>query len=299
MSRSKLINAAAKTQNGALGALQRRNRAKPAPEILPFSEHPVLSDILKGPIHQEFRDGDYIHVSDLIYKCARKIALSKRMDQPIDPEPLFDSTSLTFKQGEAMAEFIVGKVASKAPRNAYGIWGCRCGVYKVEGTKHDVKDSQCDVCGHDLTLYHEIVIKDEELRLSGSIDLLLQEDKAFVITELKSMKKDQWEELQRPVPEHLIQVLFYWYLMQKAGRPLHDKVSILYAVKDYVFKSPYKEFVIQPSSQLYRLDDYLEEARVLTDAIHKRGPLPARVSCPSQDSPAAKKCQFREVCFQL
>ena len=298
--RRRLIKAEAKTKNGAIGSLRRRNsKTKAAPEVIPFDSHEVLSGVLKGPVYSEFRDGDYIHVSDLIHKCSRKIALSKRLREPIDPEPLFDSNSLTYCQGHAIAEFIVKKIAHKAPRNAYGVWTCPCASEEIEGTKHAVKDIVCDTCGHPLDIYKEIVIKDDELRLTGSIDLIFREDGAFVIVELKSIAKSYWEKLERPVPEHLIQVLIYWYLMQKAGKPLHDKIVILYAVKEMIFARPYKEFVVQPSKHLFRLDDYLEDAQTLKSALHDNGDLPPRLTCPSQDSPAAKKCQFRETCFQL
>lgn len=298
-------NSKRKQGNNSNSVVRRRVRSKKntggrpsGNKVIPYNNKDVLKELLKGPDMGRFREGDYIHVSDLIYKCTRKIALSHRLQQPIDPDPVFDSQGLTFAQGEAIHDYITDKIIRKHPDKIYGMWSCSCGTTTQEGLRSDVTDS-CNKCGTTLSKYGEIKLIDEELKITGSVDLSLLVRNSFLLTELKSMKHELWQELARPEGNHVIQILFYWYLARKLGLDLHDKVSVLYATKNYVFNNPYKEFVMCPSDELHKLDDYLEDARVLKAAIHDGGPLPPRLSCPTRNSPAAKDCQFCNVCFVM
>ena len=117
--------------------------------------------------------------------------------------------------------------------------------------------------------------------------------------EVKSIAAKGWQELKRPKPEHLLQVLFYWYLYKQEGWPLWDRVSVIYVNKEFMFSGvPYKEFFFQPSIIEDRLDDLLAEARQLVE-YRNSGTLPPRSMCQDKDSPDAKKCQFRDICFQM
>jgi hypothetical protein len=267
-------------------------------KIVPYSTDEEITALLRGPEQGRFREGDYIHVSDIISKCTRKIALSHRLSQPIDPEPIFDSQGITFAQGEAIHDYMTNKVIRKHPKKVYGEWSCKCGQSKQIGVRTAMVTS-CSVCDGELDKYGELVIVDEELMVSGAVDLTMIMDGAFYLTEIKSKKHELWEKLSRPEPDHVIQILMYWNLAKRKGMSLHDKVSIIYATKNYIFKNPYKEFVLCPSDILHRLEEYMEDARVLKASIHDDGPLPRRIVCPSNNAPAAKKCQFCHICFSM
>ena len=148
--------------------------------------------------------------------------------------------------------------------------------------------------------YVEVPMLNDDLYLVGTPDVLLwrRAVQAFQITELKSMAHDRWNELARPEPDHVLQALFYWYLMRGLGHPLTDTVSIFYATKSMVFRGrPYKEFIVRPAEQLHRLEPYIESARALKLSREGGGP-PSR-SCPTQDHPDAKKCEICAICFAM
>lgn len=147
-------------------------------------------------------------------------------------------------------------------------------------------------------------MRDDDLWIVGNPDLLLYlpDLDAIHITELKSIAPDQFKELTRPKPDHVLQVVFYWYLMNKLGYHLTDKVSIFYATKGWVFGStkPYREFVIHPQLELHRLEDMIEDARAHKAAIQdKQAPLPLRTLCASPGAKEAKNCSVCEICFEV
>jgi hypothetical protein len=98
----------------------------------------------------------------------------------------------------------------------------------------------------------------------------------------------------RPIPDHVVQVSFYWNIMRACNMPLVDKASILYANKEYSFKMPFKEYTVVPSEE--NLTIYYDDLTALK-ASKAGGPLPMRVVCSSDASPEAKKCPVCVSCF--
>ena len=268
--------------------------------VVPFVEGSPVTDLISGPVYQQYRGGEYVHVSDLLYSCMRKVALSDKLKTPIHSRPIYDSQGITFAQGEAIHSYIVGKAVRQDPSIVYGNWTCNCGKHVITGTKVKAdREGTCGACNSPIHRYREIVVTNETYKVSGSIDLVLVPNGAIYPVELKSIKKDSWEELARPVPEHLSQVLMYWFLLREAGYNVHDKASIVYAVKEMVMKNPFKEFVIRPSELMDRIQVYLDLARELV-LYREIGQLPNRIGgCYAPDSKDAKACQFCTICFQL
>lgn len=271
-----------------------------AAELSSFNEEDTLKDILKTPCIQHHREGDCLHVSDLIGKCVRKIALSKRTGIPMKPEPLFDGQKITFAQGDAIHDHITDKVIKACPDKVFASWTCICGKLRVPNTTYDKAQEvkKCKKCGRKATTHKELSLRDDELMLTGHVDLSLLFCNNLQLNELKSIKKSRWDDLVSPLPDHVIQVLLYWYLARRQEIKLVDKVTLLYAAKEYMMSNPYKEFHIRPSEQLHRLDDYLEDVRAYAASL-KGGGLPIRTVCKDITSPAAKKCQFKSICFQV
>lgn len=261
----------------------------------------TLNILKKSPVAlNTFREGEYLHVSDLLGKCMRKIALSEKFALPMPSGFLHESMALTFAQGTAIHDHIKGRIAKGHPDKMFGVWSCKCGELETEPCIYEkAKDRVCPTCGKAPTNYNELVLKDPDLMLKGSPDitLYLHKYRVYYPIEIKSINHEEWKEIARPKPDHVLQVLFYWYLLRKLGYPVPQQISILYATKGFIFKTPYKEFQVFPESILSRLDDYISEARALKVA-RNGGELPPRTFCSSRDCKDAKECHVVNVCFQ-
>lgn len=253
---------------------------------------------------REKRHGDHVHVSDLLGKCIRKIAICDREAVAVAPDRLTVSDKLTYAQGDAIHDVIKNMATLSDPRQVWGKWSCKCGhLYHDEPCTHSLTDPNdiCPQCETPTNHYHEVGMYDDELMIVGHPDLLrwIRTVEAFHVTEVKSMVADQWAELSRPIPLHVMQVLFYWYIMKKNGYRMTDVISIVYVSKGYMFKGkPYKEYLINAVSEVHRLEPYLEYARALV-AAKNAGPLPQRVTCSGENSPAARKCECAQLCFSM
>lgn len=252
---------------------------------------------------REMRSHDYLHVSDLLNRCMRKIALTEQQDMPQQRQMLSLMDSLTFEVGDTIHDVIKRKAGLGGPSSVWGHWHCTCKSLHTETPclRSEVDmDEVCAGCHTPKHIYGEVPMRDEELKIVGNPDLILflHNYLAYYITELKSIAHAQWEEMSRPKPEHVIQILFYWYLMRKLGYRVASRVSIFYVTKGYLFSGePYKEFTFEPEEILSRLEPYLDEARYLL-RFRADGTLPPRTQCSSRNAPEAKKCSMCSVCFE-
>lgn len=269
--------------------------------------HPTetpLTDILEKARYEprQPRTGDYLHVSDLLSKCVRKIAIYQRHEMPPAKQSLSLTDSLTFAQGDAIHDVIKSRVAQGGSRMAWGTWGCRCGTTKTlkPGLLSEVdQEVKCNACKGPRNVYEEVPMRDKELMIVGTPDLILYLPSydAYYVTELKSIAHDRWKDLVRPDPDHVLQTLFYWFLMNRKGYRLSSRVSVLYATKGWMFTgAPYKEFTFDAPASLGRLTPYLEDARAVKSA-REGGALPIR-SCATEQAPEAKKCDVCKICFK-
>lgn len=255
---------------------------------------------------QETRPGHHLHVSDLLYKCIRKRALEERFHVMPPARRLTMSDMLTFAMGDAVHDTLKERARIGAPEKVWGIWSCKCHYLKHEDPCIYAEIDQEETCPHCLSLvnhYNEVSLFDEDYGVVGNPDLILyiERSDAFHITELKSMAHKQWEELTRPDPDHVRQVVFYWHLMHRKGYRLTDRVSIFYATKQWQFgdKTVYKEFLIDPVAELHRLDPMIEDAKAYKACVENgdKAPLPLRTHCAHRDAKDAKKCGVLELCF--
>lgn len=285
---------------------ERKPQETPASRIVTLGQvDGVMNTMLRGmrPVVDAFRGGDNLHVSDVLKKCLRQIALVKSMDARPAGRKLRDSEVITFRQGDAIHDFVKQRFVDNHSSSVFGKWACVCGKKVTSPMLHSqVHDKHtCEVCGVVPYRYVEVPIIDKEYGLVGNPDLLLylSQYSAYHVTEIKSMNKDQFEELLRPVPDHILQVTFYWHLMKRAGRRLTDRPSILYVNKAWSFKNPYKEFLVDAVAAEKRLRPYIEDLMQLNAYVggEDGAELPPR-TCPKVDSPAAKDCPVRVRCFQ-
>lgn len=289
---------------GATGVLRRRagRRAGKTKQIITMSgEDLVLAPLLSSKFEQHsFRHGGYIHVSDLLYKCIRKIAFSELLQEDIRAETIWPGRGVTFELGHAVQNYVTRLLKMNAPRQLYGNWECPCETLQIPlSVWDDAKSHVCRVCGKPPTEYKEMVIRNDQYMITGSVDIGLLIEEYLYVNECKSMSAKQWNVIVRPKPEHLLQSLFYWWLFKEAGVSLWDRVSVIYVNKEFMWSgSPFKEFAFTPSIVVDRLDDFFHEASQLIAFRKDNSKLPSRINCAALNSPDAKECQFRQVCFE-
>lgn len=268
--------------------------------IVPLSQDDfVIDTCIKGAKkYRPHRQDGHLHVSDIVGKCPRMLALSKRFSSTINDTEIPDSLGLTFAQGNAIHDYIRNSIRDSHPDIIYGQWQCVCGALSLDPMTFSSarKAAPCGKCGKPAENYKELVLIDSVTNIGGSLDLLLLVNGCLYLVEIKSMAAARWNELLRPQPDHVIQALFYWRALRNAGYLVYDQMSILYATKDYVFKSPYKEFIVKPSEHMGRLDSYTDDALLIKNAEDKTQPLPVR-TCMRTDAPDAKKCGLSALCF--
>lgn len=301
------------SSGGVTAALTRRTRrpvaatateetAAPAPTIAAYfgedEDTPVMQLIKRiPPVTQAHRGGPNVHVSDVISKCLRKVVLMENMKLRHPSEKIMDGQGITFAIGDALHDYVTDRVIKGHPDRVWAEWRCACGESRERSEFSRRQVLTCPSCGTSTDKHNEVAFPDAEWMLTGSPDIILKMDEygAYYIVEVKSISAAGWKELVRPVPDHVIQVTFYWHLLQRAGWPLVDKVSILYVNKEFSFKLPYKEFMVDPQRPGI-LDPYLEDLRALRVA-REGGDLPSRTFCATMDSPGAKKCPVSVTCF--
>jgi hypothetical protein len=269
---------------------------------IPEDATPILEILTKSrTLGRPARSTDYLHVSDMVGKCIRKLALIESLGVPAKPQGLSLTDSLTFAQGDAIHDVLKSRVASGGREQIWGNWQCACKTtFTTEPcTLAEVDAARiCPACKTPLNVYREVSFRDEEYKVVGNPDLLivLPAYSALFVSELKSISDKLWKELARPDPDHVIQVLFYWYLVKKAGYRVADRVSVVYATKGWMFSgSPCKEYVFHAPSQVARLQPYLAEAAALK-ASREGGNLPTRTCRTAQDT-TAKNCEVCATCF--
>jgi hypothetical protein len=237
----------------------------------------------------------------------RKIVLAERHSVMVRGQALTASDIFTFAQGDAIHEAVKAMATASSPARVWGKWRCKCGnLFHDEPCLQSETDPDdiCEQCDTPTNVYEEVPMRDPDTMIVGTPDLLLYlaEVDAFHINEIKSIKHEAWLELVRPKPEHVIQVLFYWYLMRKLGYRVTDRVSLFYVTKGYIFGStkPYKEFMFSPEAELHRLDRYLAVAYAAkasrANPNADSSELPERV-CTSEFTVDAKKCELCNICY--
>lgn len=243
-------------------------------------------------------DEGLLHVSSLIGMCEREQAISRQHGKPS-----FTSVSgpmkIIWKIGRAVERHIRNSVLSARDWNdIYGVWTCACtasthlGEYPRERT--------CPRCWKPLSHYREPALKNYEYGIVGSPDLTLIEMGYFLVVEVKSMNKDDFDKLEAPKADHVLQAMSYRRLYELAGIPVLDIVAVVYARKDFKFggsRAVYKEYHVPAEPWTGQVGSMFEAARRVWIA-NQEGNLPDRV-CDQVDCRRAKSCERASLCFSL
>lgn len=273
----------------------------------PTDDKLVYDVLRKTPrVKRPQRKDGYVHVSDLIGKgkCMRRLSVADKFGTPLRSDRLNIFDRITFAIGDAIHD-TVKKIASEGgPNLVWGLWRCSCGhLYHDEPCVQSEIDPDdiCPLCGTGSVFYKEVPVFNEEYRIVGNPDLLLYLAivEAFHVVELKSIAHEQWVELVRPLPEHVLQVVFYWWLMIESGRRVTDRISVVYITKGYQFKGDaVKEFMIDPRAEIHRLLPFLDDAMRAKMSI-TLDVYPLRKVCSGEFTTKAKQCEVCDMCFSL
>jgi len=214
-------------------------------------------------------DSEYIHVSSLLDLCPRQYWIARKHKVKLSSSP-YSSDRIVWEIGKSLERHVVKQV-----REYHG-------YAFVESNVNIIND---------------------EYMISGEADLIVQIDKYFfVITEFKTMNKRDFDKLERPITEHVLQVAMYRWLYNEyySNYKVHDIVILLYVCKDYARGSPYKEFHVDVSKSVIQsgVERALELAMELKEA-RINDEIPERWVCARQDCTRSKNCRVSHLCWSL
>jgi hypothetical protein len=248
----------------------------------------------------------YVHVSSLSGNfCAREYAIAQHEDLQLF-ETLTGGHKVTFRIGRAVESHVRENIIKgHGKENIFAMWKCECqidkpfpeeGTYRVGLWKPHIA---CKKCNKPLDVFDEPTIKDETNGVSGRPDLVVYHGKTLHITEVKSIKKEAWEELTEPLESHVKQNIFYPPLLRSLDLPVSNLVTFVYVTKDFKWGSPYKTFTIDITQGRYKAlrEELLAEAKQVK-TFKETGESPPRI-CLTENSPLAKKCRVCFRCFNV
>lgn len=238
----------------------------------------------------------YIHVSDLVTKCPRILAFEQKFDGTRIPNTIPNTTLLTFKVGEALADVNIEHLCELMPDKVWGVWSCNCGKTSITGTYQDakLKSSICPKCETGVIQYTEYHVVNEDYGISGSVDLVIKTQDVYCPVELKSISKKQFEALKKAKPEHEMQALMYWRLMRDKGYRVPDSAIVLYTCKEYT-KPVYKQYNIKVSKEV---QNRIQEYCLLAKHINSYQSLPdVPAGCIDVSKYAVRSCMYSSICI--
>ncbi len=215
-------------------------------------------------------DSEYIHVSSLLDLCPRQYWIARKHKVKLSSSP-YSSDRIVWKIGLSLEDHVIKQL-------------------KAYHGEHLV-NSNLDV----------EPLKNEEYRIIGAPDASIRiNSNCFIITEIKTMNKRDFDKLERPVTEHVLQVAMYRWLFNECYGGAHDKVIILYVCKDYARGSPYEEFHVDVNKPVIQsgVERALELAMELKEA-RDNDEIPDRWVCDRQDCTRSKACPVSYLCWSL
>lgn len=277
--------------------------ARPLPEDSPLPERFVTSivdQMDRIPENIRVATSGYTHVSALTSFCGRRSLLMQQQDRQ-SLRSVTGGERVMWRIGRAVESHIREQyLAARNNQNVLGRWTCLCGKALHVGLHNS--SSRCNDCNSPLNVYGEFTLRDEEAKIVGNPDLLILHESSVVVSEIKSMKKDQWELLTAPLPDHVFQAGMYHDLLkrQAARYRVHSTGVFIYCTKDYKHGSPYKEFHVDfTKPSLVAIREMIRNS--VLDALHAQQTqdLVPRTVCASPNCAMAKACPVATVCFNL
>lgn len=263
--------------------------------VMPGPRDRTFQDFLRRTV-REYRPlpapnaDTWFRVSSLGYLCPREEILAgllaKERTRKIEVDEL-----LNYTVGSGWHFSMQNEVLG--PRGVLlGKWECWA-CHKVHGEDRDpiFRPDKCAQCGSDRFLYEEIFLQNEEQRINGHPDGILQIGRKRRILELKGVNENWWKTKVDVTPqvEHVVQVNMYMWLTG-----LREAWIVYWNKNGYGLRG----------MRVYEVDydkDIVNGTLATLAAIRrglKKGELPPRLcACDRRSSPTAKECEMADACF--
>lgn len=267
------------------------------------------------PRLQQVLDGGMIHSTMLADLCVRKFYLMKKYNIPAPMEKVTSNDQLTWNTGRGFEKHVRTQLINNmGVENIFGDrLSCKCEKTYIEidvqgNSRIEVKCAYCGTSNY--TNYHEKNLQVVDSWISGGLDFgYYNIDGKLVFLEIKSMKKEPFVELKKPMQTHVKQVSNYWGYGNELKYDLADYAYVLYVSKGYIGKmmgkpeSPYKIFKETMHSGhgnlsgLHRLLDKGVKIKAIIENINSCKIEPR--SCENCNVTSAKECPVSGLCFSL
>ena len=228
----------------------------------------------------------YIPLADLARRCPREIALSIKYG--LVPISAGNSNQrIVWELRRAAERHVRGQLAQVFHDLMEGSWVCL--------TCSREEDTRLECCGRPME-YSEVELASEGLRITGHSDILMRSERRgkVVPVEIKSIMKEGFKKLERPLGDHVRQLAGYWGLL---GDRAEDYAVIIYVSKDAVAASPYLEYRVTRQSLSTHWEQLQENAEAIWAMVEEDIPIGRLSVCPSSGTPTAKKCHACTLCF--
>lgn len=279
--------------------------ARTTPNLDPYHVSKLVAQSDRSP--EVARSGGnpdgYLHLSSLIDACNREHCISRQHGEPMSSAPS-GPMRVVWRLGRAAEKHVRdGVIKARDFNGIYGRWTCQCNSDSYTGTFQPGR--VCSVCKRQVSLYREPVLRNDLYRVVGSPDLTLIELGYHLVIEIKSMNKEQYDALDGPLYDHVMQACGYWWMYEQLGFRMMPEVRILYVRKDFKFSnanpgtidSIYREFRVRPADYEYQIERLMVTALDM-HAHNEQGTLPDRI-CDTRNHSRAKGCPRRTLCFNL
>ena len=206
---------------------------------------------------------DCIHVSDIVYECARRgyYSIMRRRLLAKNDLSIFDKTL----DEEQIITFWVGKKLHETPIS----------TDEIEG-----------IPGHEFPLELEFTRNGKKYRVVGRADEIMKVDGEWVLIDKKTARKS----VSQPYSHHVEQVMMYSAMLKKQYGLNINRGAIIYI--NVADKSiDVKDFPI-PDKKKEILERIIDRTMVIQDAIDSGVPPPP---CPSW---LCRYCEYFQICVE-
>lgn len=243
---------------------------------------------------------EFTHLTSLLNVCARAQVILRASGTPVSRSPTGGHRVMwgigRFIEAHIRDTFI----KADGEHRVYGTWSCLCGLSNYSGFLNP-REPRCTSCGQQPTNYHELTLYDAAYGVSGNPDMGVLINGLMYPIEIKSMNSARWTDLERPLPDHVLQAGGYHRLYQSNGFDMGDRAIIIYCVKEFKYGSPYKEFHVPMGSSAdahvtTSLDIMWRTARDIKNGSMKS--LPPRV-CHDMECTRSKDCPAMATCWSM
>lgn len=245
-----------------------------------------------------------LHASDVTKTdfCPRRWALFDIFEKDPPNDMVSTALAVTYRMGIATETLLVEEWAGDY---VVGNWKCRlCGASRTMVPK---PGGFCLPSGKKHWWQHvQMVVDAPEYDIQGGIDALFNIGAPqLVVTEIKIMAPQEFEQILVPLPEHRLRTNLYLWILEHSHHAYKDKINVqegrvLYVSRGYGKMNaewneilPFKEFIVKRNDA--DLTEYLKRAAALK-AFRTIGLMPHGICSTALDK-TAKRCSVCTACF--